>query len=166
MLADDDDTVGWLGQGGRVPRGYLGDPDKTIATFPRIDGTTWAVAGDRARRRPDGSIELLGRESVTINTGGEKVFAEEVEQALKDHPAVFDVLVVGRPSEQWGQEVTAVVAVRPGRSVTLEELREVGGRHLARYKLPRALVTVDAVQRSPSGKPDYAWARDAVASPQ
>ena len=166
VLADDDDTVGWLGQGGRVPRGYLGDPDKTIATFPRIDGTTWAVAGDRARRRPGGSIELLGRESVTINTGGEKVFAEEVEQALKDHPAVFDVLVVGRPSEQWGQEVTAVVAVRPGRSVTLEELREVGGRHLARYKLPRALVTVDAVQRSPSGKPDYAWARDAVASPQ
>jgi fatty-acyl-CoA synthase len=165
VIAPDDGTVGWLGQGGRVPRGYLGDPEKTAATFPRIDGTTWAVAGDRARWRPDGSIELLGRESVTINTGGEKVFAEEVEQALKAHPAVFDVLVVGRPSERWGQEVTAVVAVRPGRTVTLEDLREVGGRHLARYKLPRVLLTVDAVQRSPSGKPDYAWARELVASP-
>jgi fatty-acyl-CoA synthase len=84
---------------------------------------------------------------------------------LKAHPAVFDVLVVGRPSARWGQEVTAVVAVRPGRTVTLEDLREVGGRHLARYKLPRVLLTVDAVQRSPSGKPDYAWARELVASP-
>jgi len=102
---------------------------------------------------------LLGRESVTINTGGEKVFAEEVEQALKAHPGVFDVLVAARPSERWGQEVVAVVAPRPDHHVDLESLRQVAGEHLARYKLPRALVLVDAVKRSPSGKPDYAWAR-------
>jgi len=154
-----DQTVGWLGQGGRVPRGYLGDPTKTAATFPEVAGRRWAIAGDRARWRPDGTIELLGRESVTINTGGEKVFAEEVEQALKAHPGVFDVLVAARPSERWGQEVVAVVAPRPDHHVDLESLRQVAGEHLARYKLPRAVVLVDAVKRSPSGKPDYAWAR-------
>ncbi|HEX2575763.1 MAG TPA: AMP-binding protein [Aquihabitans sp.] len=151
--------VGWLAQGGRIPRGYLGDPAKTEATFPVVDGTRWAVAGDRAAWRPDGTIELHGRESVTINTGGEKVFAEEVEQVLKHHPAVYDALVVGRPSERWGQEVVAVVAVRDGGQVTLDELRDVAAAHLARYKLPKAMVVRDAIQRSPSGKPDYAWAR-------
>ncbi len=166
VLDPTDFTVGWLAQSGRVPRGYLGDPAKTEATFPEINGQRWAVAGDRARYRPDGSIELLGRDSVTVNTGGEKVFAEEVEQALKAHPAVFDVLVVGRPSQRWGQEVTAVVALRENRQLTLEELRETGARHLARYKLPRAMVVVDAIQRSPSGKPDYGWARTVVDPPR
>lgn len=158
LIAKGDPEVGWLGQGGRVPRGYLGDRAKTEATFPEIDGGRWAVPGDRARWRVDGSIELLGRESFTINTGGEKVFAEEVEQALKAHPAVFDALVVGRPSEVWGQEVVAVVAKRTDREIDLDGLREVAGRTLARYKLPRGLVVVDEVRRSPSGKPDYAWA--------
>ena len=159
LLCADDPEIGWLAQGGRIPRGYLGDAEKTTATFPVIDGQRWAVAGDRARWRPNGSIELHGREAVTINTGGEKVFAEEVERALKEHPGVYDVLVVGRPSEQWGQEVVAVVAPRDGASIELHDLREVAGRYLARYKLPKVMVLRPAIARSPSGKPDYAWAR-------
>jgi fatty-acyl-CoA synthase len=155
-----DPELGWLVQGGRIPRGYLGDEAKTRATFPEVDGRRWAVAGDRARWRPDGTIELHGRESVCINTGGEKVFAEEVEQVLKQHPAVYDVLVVGRPDERWGQEVVAVASVRPGMTLDLEDLRTLAAEHLARYKLPKALVTCDVVSRSPSGKPDYGWARD------
>lgn len=160
VLEPGDPEVGWLAMGGRIPRGYLGDEAKTAATFAEAAGQRWAIAGDRAAWRPDGTIELHGRESVTINTGGEKVFAEEVEQAVKHHPAVYDALVVGRPSERWGQEVVAVVALRTGATVTIEELRDVAGRHLARYKLPKALVVRDAISRSPSGKPDYAWARE------
>ncbi|CAN5674907.1 acyl-CoA synthetase [soil metagenome] len=159
-LAPHELAIGWLAQGGRIPRGYLGDEAKTAATFPVIGGERWAVAGDRAAWRPDGTIELHGRESVTINTGGEKVFAEEVEQALKHHPAVYDALVVGRPSERWGQEVVAVVAVRDGAEVDLESLRETAAEHLARYKLPKAIVFRPTISRSPSGKPDYSWARD------
>jgi acyl-CoA synthetase (AMP-forming)/AMP-acid ligase II len=154
-----DATVGWLAQGGRVPRGYLGDETKTRATFPVVEGVRWAVAGDRAAWSPDGRIELLGREAVTINTGGEKVFAEEVEQAVKAHPGVYDALVVGRPSERWGQEVVAVVALRDGATVLLDDLRDVAAEHLARYKLPRHLVVTERIERSPSGKPDYGWAR-------
>ncbi|MGN6692688.1 MAG: AMP-binding protein [Aquihabitans sp.] len=165
-LEPGDGEIGWLAQGGRIPRGYLGDETKTAATFPVVDGERWSVPGDRAALRADGSVELHGRESVTINTGGEKVFAEEVEQILKHHPAVYDVLVVGRPSPTWGQEVVAVVAPTPGRAVVLEELRAVGAEHLARYKLPKDVVLVDRISRSPSGKPDYAWAREqAIAGP-
>jgi fatty-acyl-CoA synthase len=156
------DELGWVAQEGRVPLGYLGDRAKTEATFRQIDGRRFAIAGDRARLLSDGSIELHGRDSVTINTGGEKVFAEEVEQALKRHPAVYDTLVVGRPSERWGQEVAAVVALRPGAEVDAESLRATCAAHLARYKLPRTIVFRDAVQRSPSGKPDYVWARSVV----
>lgn len=169
ILEPGDPEIGWLAQSGRIPRGYLGDPAKTAATFPVVEGRRWSVPGDRAALRADGTVELHGRESVTINTGGEKVFAEEVEQAIKHHPGVYDALVVGRPSERWGQEVVAVVAPHPDAEVTLEELRSVAGAHLARYKLPKALVLVDRVSRSPSGKPDYPWARDvataAVAPP-
>ncbi len=165
-LARNEIEVGWLAMGGRIPRGYLGDEAKTRATFPVIEGRRWAVAGDRAAWRADGSIELHGRESVTINTGGEKVFAEEVEQAVKAHPGVYDALVVGRPNPRWGQEVVAVVAERDGAEVTLADIRAVAGEHLARYKLPKALVVRPSVSRSPSGKPDYAWAREqAVAGP-
>jgi fatty-acyl-CoA synthase len=150
--------LGWLAQTGRMPRGYLGDPDKTAHTFPVVDGVRYAVAGDRARVLADGSVELHGRDSVTINTGGEKVFAEEVEQALKRHPAVFDVVVVGRSSERWGQEVVAVVQLRPGTDPTDDDLRAAAAAHVARYKLPKAIVRVPRVERSPSGKPDYRWA--------
>ncbi len=161
MLSPGDPELGWLAQGGRVPLGYLGDPDKTAATFPTIAGRRYAVAGDRARLLADGSVELHGRDSVTINTGGEKVFAEEVEQALKRHPAVFDAVVVGRPSERWGQEVVAVVHLRAeAEPPSDDELRAAAAPHLARYKLPRAFVRVPAIERSPSGKPDYRWARE------
>lgn len=151
---------GWLAQRGRVPLGYLGDPARTEATFPTIDGVIHAVAGDRARLRADGRIELLGRDSGTINTGGEKVHAEEVEQVLKGHPCVYDALVVGRSSERWGQEVVAVVAVTDGFDAG--EVTARTGEHLARYKLPKDFVVVDAIRRSASGKPDYAWARALV----
>jgi 3-oxocholest-4-en-26-oate---CoA ligase len=161
-LAPGEDAIGWLAQRGRVPLGYLGDRAKTEETFPRIDGVVHAIAGDRARRRADGRIELLGRDSVTINTGGEKVHAEEVEQALKGHHDVYDALVVGRPSARWGNEVVAVVQLREGLEPTeldAEDLRATAGQHLARYKLPKDIVVVDRVQRSASGKPDYGWAR-------
>jgi acyl-CoA synthetase (AMP-forming)/AMP-acid ligase II len=163
-LEPGDAGSGWLAQRGRVPLGYLGDEAKTRATFPRIGGTVHAIAGDRARVRGDGRIELLGRDSVTINTGGEKVHAEEVEQALKAHPSVYDALVVGRPSERWGTEIVAVVAPDPTTSeLDTDAIRAAAGEHLARYKLPKAFVVVDRVQRSASGKPDYAWARRVAA---
>jgi fatty-acyl-CoA synthase len=159
-----DPELGWLAQTGRVPLGYLGDPDKTARTFPAVGGVRHAVAGDRARLLADGGIELHGRDSVTINTGGEKVFAEEVEQALKRHPAVFDAVVVGRPSERWGQEVVGVVQLRGEESPTDDELRAAAAPHLARYKLPKSFVRVARIERSPSGKPDYRWAAATVAT--
>jgi fatty-acyl-CoA synthase len=154
--------VGWLARAGRVPLGYLADPEKTARSFPTLAGVRYAVPGDRARWTAGGRLELLGRDSVTINTGGEKVFAEEVEQALKHHPAVFDAVVVGTPHPRWGQQVTAVVRCRAAASVSEAELREEAGRHLAAFKLPRAFVFVDEIVRSPSGKPDYRWAREAA----
>jgi fatty-acyl-CoA synthase len=162
-LEPGDEELGWLAQTGRVPLGYLGDPVKTAKTFPVVDGVRYAVAGDRARILADGGVELHGRDSVTINPGGEKVFAEEVEQALKRHPAVFDAVVVGRPSERWGQEVIGVVQLRPGHEAASDdELRAAAAPHLARYKLPKAFVRVDRIERSPSGKPDYRWAAAAA----
>jgi len=159
VLDTSDSSIGWLAQSGRVPLGYLGDRDKTEATFPVVDGQRLAVAGDRARYEHQ-RIVLLGRESVTINTGGEKVFAEEVEVALSSHSAVFDVVVCGRPSDRWGQEIVAVISLRPGHSVTDDELRAHCRRGLADFKSPRAVVRVPVVERSPSGKADYAWARE------
>jgi fatty-acyl-CoA synthase len=141
------------------PLGYLGDPEKTRRTFPVVDGVRYAVPGDRARHEADGRLALLGRDSVTINSGGEKIFAEEVEQALKHHPAVYDALVVGTPSARWGQQVTALVRLRGEASPGDGALRAVAAEHIAAYKLPKAFVYVDAIERSPSGKPDYAWAR-------
>jgi fatty-acyl-CoA synthase len=158
VLEPGSSELGWLAQQGRVPLGYLGDAEKTRRTFPVIEGTRYAVPGDRARYRADGTIEVLGRDSVTINSGGEKIFAEEVEQALRHHPAVFDVVVAGRPSERWGQEVVAIVQLREGASATPEALTAEAAKHIARYKLPKAFVFRERVQRSPSGKADYRWA--------
>jgi len=162
-LAPGDDEMGWFAQEGRVPLGYFRDPEKTAKTFPTLDGVRYSVPGDRARHRDDGGIEVLGRDSVTINSGGEKIFAEEVEHALKQHPAVYDTVVAGRPSERWGQEVVAVVRLREGATATPEDLLAEAGKHLARYKLPKAFVFRDHIERSPSGKPDYRWAREQVA---
>ena len=164
IAADSPDAgeEGWLARRGAVPLGYLGDREKTARTFPVIDGVRWAVPGDRARRDPNGRLRLLGRDSVCINTGGEKVFAEEVEHALKHHPAVRDVVVVGVPHERWGSQVTAVLALREGQGADEQALQATAAEHIARYKLPRAFVFVDEVLRAPSGKPDYAWARQAA----
>ncbi len=156
---------GWLAQRGRVPLGYLGDAAKTSRTFPVIDGVRFAIPGDRARYLDDGRIELLGRDGVTINSGGEKIFVEEVERALAGHPAVRDVVVVGRPSERWGSEVVAVVQLADGSAVTDEELLAEAGRHVARYKIPKAVIRVGRVERSPSGKADYRWARAQAVAP-
>ena len=158
-LAPGSEETGWLAQRGHVPLGYLGDEAKTKATFPVINGTRYAVPGDRANWRADGIIELLGRDSVTINSGGEKIYAEEVEQAIARHPKVYDVIVVGRPSERWGSEVVAVVQTSEGETVTAEELLEEIATSLARYKLPKAFVFRETIVRSPAGKADYRWAR-------
>jgi fatty-acyl-CoA synthase len=156
------EEVGWLAQQGRVPLGYLGDAEKTAKTFPVIGGVRYSVPGDRARLTADNIIELYGRDSVTINSGGEKIFAEEVEQALAHHPDVYDVTVAGRPSEKWGAEVVAIVQLREGVAaddVTTKSLLAEAEKHIARYKLPKAFKFVPNVQRSPSGKADYRWAK-------
>jgi fatty-acyl-CoA synthase len=160
VLQTGDSEVGWFAQSGRVPLGYLGDAAKTAKTFPEIDGARYSVPGDRAHYRDDGGIEVLGRDSVTINSGGEKIFAEEVEAALKHHPDVYDTVVAGRPSERWGNEVVAIVALREGATATESELLAEAGKHIARYKLPKAFVFRDTIQRSPSGKADYRWAKE------
>lgn len=164
ILQPGHDGMGWLAQRGYVPLGYKGDAAKTAATFPVIDGVRYAVPGDRARHRADGVIELLGRDSVTINSGGEKIFVEEVETAIASHPAVADVVVAGRPSERWGQEVVAVVALADGAHVDAEELTTHAAKSLARYKLPKAVVFRPVIERSPSGKADYRWAREQAVS--
>ena len=160
VLAPGHEGMGWWAKRGFVPLGYLDDAAKTERTFVMIGDTRFSVPGDRARHLADGSIELHGRDSVTINSGGEKIFAEEVEHALKHHPAVYDAVVAGRPSERWGQEVVAVVQLRTGARVTDVELSDECAKHIARYKLPKAYVFRDAIVRSPSGKADYRWAKE------
>jgi 3-oxocholest-4-en-26-oate---CoA ligase len=164
ILAPGHEGMGWLAQRGYVPLGYKGDATKTASTFPVIDGVRYAVPGDRARHRADGVIELLGRDSVTINSGGEKIFVEEVETAIASHPAVADVVVTGRPSERWGQEVVAVVALADDACVDAGELTAHAGKSLARYKLPKAVIFRPVIERSPSGKADYRWAREQAVS--
>ena len=149
---------GWLARRGHVPLGYFKDAEKTARTFPVINGVRYAVPGDHAKLAADGSIVVLGRGSVSINSGGEKIYPEEVEQALKHHPSVYDAVVVGTPSERFGQQVTAVVQARAGEVPPEKELIEFCAHHLARYKLPKVVLYVDEMVRSPSGKADYRWA--------
>jgi len=148
--------VGRLAVAGPIPLGYYKDPAKTAATFPTVDGVRYSMPGDWARVAADGTVELLGRGSVSINTGGEKVYPEEVEEALKLHPAVADAVVVGVPDDRFGEAVTAVVSLHDG--LTAVPGGELGGG-LARYKRPRHVVVVDSVPRAANGKVDYAWAR-------
>ena len=154
---------GWLASRGRVPLGYLGDPERTARTFPVVGGRRHSVPGDRAVRLEDGCVRLLGRDALTINSGGEKIFAEEVERAMTAHPAVRDVLVVGRPSARWGSEVVAIVQL--AGPATDEELLTECRRHVAGYKVPKAILRRPEVVRLPSGKADYRWARQ-EAQPQ
>lgn len=165
ILSPGDDEVGWLAQQGHIPLGYLGDAAKTARTFPVIDGIRHSVPGDRARWHADGQIELLGRDSVTINSGGEKIFAEEVEAAIHEHPAVYDVVVTGRPSARWGNEVVALVQLAAGAEADSAGIIAEAARHIARYKLPKEVIFCSKVQRSPSGKADYRWAKWRAALP-
>jgi len=158
LLDPGEGEIGWTARQGRVPLGYLGDRVKTEATFPILDGVRMAVPGDRAKVESDGSIHMLGRDSLVINTGGEKVFVEEVEEVLRNHPDVDDALVVGRPSDRFGQEVVAVVQLRPGSNLEPIGLREFVALSLARFKAPRWVAYCELVQRHASGKPDYQWA--------
>jgi 3-oxocholest-4-en-26-oate---CoA ligase len=151
--------IGKLARKGRIPLGYYKDEVKTAKTFIEADGIRWVVAGDMATIEADGTITLLGRGSNCINTGGEKVFPEEVEAALRSHPKVFDTLVVGVADQRFGERVVAVVAAREGQTLTLEELDAHCRTHIAGYKVPRELHLVDQIQRQPSGKPDYKWAK-------
>ncbi len=164
ILEPGHEEMGWLAQRGYVPLGYKGDAVKTAATFPVIGGVRYSVPGDRARHLADGSVELLGRDSVTINSGGEKIFAEEVESAVASHPAVADVVVAGKPSERWGQEVVAVVALVDGVRVDAQDLIDHAAGVIARYKLPKAVVFRPVIERSPAGKADYRWAREQAIS--
>ncbi|MFM7736727.1 MAG: acyl-CoA synthetase [Alphaproteobacteria bacterium] len=161
-LEPGEDALGWVARRGFVPLGYLGDEAKTRRTYPIVDGVRYAVPGDRARLAADGEVLVFGRDSVCINSGGEKIFAEEVEHALKHHPAVYDTVVTGTPSERWGEQVTALVVLREGARADEETLRAEAALHVARYKLPKAIVFVDHVVRAPSGKPDYRWAKQAA----
>lgn len=162
LLEPGADEIGWTVRIGRVPLGYLDDRDQTERTFPIVEGRRTAVPGDRARRAADGGIVLLGRDSTIVNSGGEKIFVEEVEEAIRRHPDVVDAVVVGRPSDRFGQEVVAVVQLRPGAVVEAAELRDFASRSIARFKAPRAVLFCDRVARHPSGKADYRWARDAA----
>jgi acyl-CoA synthetase (AMP-forming)/AMP-acid ligase II len=153
--------VGRLARKGNIPLEYYKDPEKTAATFVTgPDGTRYSIPGDFATVEADGTITLLGRGSVSINSGGEKIFPEEVEGAVKSHPDVYDVIVVGVPDERWGARVSAVVEPRPGAKPTLDDIQSHCRTKIAGYKVPRELHLVDKIERSPSGKPDYRWAKD------
>jgi acyl-CoA synthetase (AMP-forming)/AMP-acid ligase II len=157
-------VVGKLARGGNVPIGYYKDSQKTAETFVTVDGQRWAIPGDYATIDADGTITVLGRGSGSINSGGEKIFPEEVEAALKAHPSVFDALVVGVPDDRWGSRVVAIVQPRPGNRPTLPELAAHCRTHIAGYKIPRELHLVEQMHRSPSGKPDYPWAKEVALS--
>jgi acyl-coenzyme A synthetase/AMP-(fatty) acid ligase len=159
-------VVGKLARTGDIPLAYYKDPDKTAATFFEVDGVRYAMPGDFATVEVDGTITLLGRGSQSINSGGEKIFPEEVEAAVKSHPDIYDAVVVGVPDERWGQRVAVVVQPRPGASVTLDPIQTHCRTMLAGYKIPRQAHVVETIQRSPSGKPDYPWALSTATADQ
>jgi fatty-acyl-CoA synthase len=156
--------VGRLAVGGHIPVGYYKDKTKSESTFLIINEKRWSVPGDFASVEADGTITLLGRGSVVINSGGEKIFPEEVEEAVKVHPAVADCLVVGIPDERFGEAVVAVLSLRPGEEASNDDLT-AALEPLARFKRPRRFVIVDEVVRGPNGKADYKWAKAEAAKP-
>jgi acyl-CoA synthetase (AMP-forming)/AMP-acid ligase II len=157
FVAPGQDEVGWAAREGRIPLGYFEDPDATRKTFPVVDGKRVVISGDRAALEADGTLRLYGRDSLVVNTGGEKVFVEEVEEVLRAHPDIADALVVGRPSERWGDELVALVQPRDGGVAEL--LSEYCASHLARFKVPKEFIVVDQVHRLGNGKADYRWAK-------
>lgn len=170
VFAEDDQEVvpgsgqiGMIATTGSVPVGYYKDPEKSAKTFREVNGIRYSFPGDFAQVEADGTITLLGRGSVCINTAGEKVFPEEVEEAIKSHPSVYDCLVVGVPDDRFGEKVTAVVSCRNGDSVETDTLIDHTRPHLASYKLPKTIVPVDVVRRAPNGKADYKWAKRTAA---
>ena len=166
VLADDygrflepgEDQVGWVARAGRIPLGYFADAEATNKTFPQVAGQRVVISGDRGSLAADGSLRLFGRDSLVVNTGGEKVFVEEVEEVLRAHPGVADALVVGRPSDRWGEEIVALVAF-DGHDVPHDELHAHCTAELARYKAPKEFIVVEQVKRLGNGKADYRWAK-------
>jgi 3-oxocholest-4-en-26-oate---CoA ligase len=157
-------VLGRLARSGNIPLGYYNDPEKTAEVFVETGGTRYVMTGDLALLEGDGMISLLGRGSVSINTGGEKVFPEEVEAAVKSHPDVYDATIVGVPDPRWGQRVAAVVEPRPGRHPDIASIQAHCRTRIAGYKLPRELHIVEVLVRSPAGKPDYRWALEVALS--
>jgi acyl-CoA synthetase (AMP-forming)/AMP-acid ligase II len=159
--------TGFIARTGHTPVGYFGDPVKTAETFKTIDDKLWAVSGDTGRLDADDKITMFGRGSTCINTGGEKVFPEEVEEALRAHPAVFDAVVAGQSDDRWGERVIGIVSLRPGMAKPeFSEIKSFLADRLAGYKVPKGLVWIDAVRRSPAGKQDYRWAKEVAANAQ
>ena len=157
------ETIGRVALRGRIPLGYYKDEAKTAESFVEIDGERWVLLGDMARVQPDGSVVVLGRGAVCINSGGEKIYPEEVESALKGHPDVFDAVVVGVPDERWGERVAALIQPREGASPSEEDLERHARTLVAGYKVPRQWRMVERILRHPSGKPDYPWAKRVAA---
>ncbi len=158
------EVIGRLARRGHIPLRYHKDPEKTAKTFVEVDGERWVLPGDYAKVLEDGTIELLGRGSVSINTGGEKVYPEEVEAVVKGHPDIVDAVVVGVPDERWGERVVAVVRPAERTTPSLESIQEVCRTKLAGYKVPREICVVEQIVRSPAGKTDYRWAKDVAIS--
>ncbi|HKI42845.1 MAG TPA: acyl-CoA synthetase [Mycobacterium sp.] len=160
LLSPGESGLGWAAREGRIPLGYLNDPEATRKTFPEVDGKRVVISGDRAKLEQDGTLRLFGRDSLVVNTGGEKVFVEEVEEVLRAHPAIVDTLVVGRPSERWGEELVALVELRDEADATPEALHAQCTSQLARFKVPKEFIFVDHVHRLGNGKADYRWAKN------
>lgn len=162
FLEPGDAEVGWVVRTGRIPLGYFDDADATVRTFPEVDGQRVVISGDRACIEEDGTLRLFGRDALVVNTGGEKVFVEEVEEVLRAYPGVADALVVGRPSDRWGEELVALVAPQPGSTVTDDLLDAQCRSVLAGFKVPKEFIMVAQVRRLGNGKADYRWAKRQV----
>jgi len=156
----DTETIGYLARKGHVPVAYYKDEEKSKKTFIEVGGVRYSIPGDMAKYEEDGQMTLLGRGSVSINSGGEKIFPEEVEMALKAHPNIFDCLVVGVKDDRWGQKVVAVIQRRENDELSLDDIKEVASKYIASYKMPKEIVFSELIERAPSGKPNYQWAQE------
>jgi fatty-acyl-CoA synthase len=163
FLHPGEQEIGWVARSGRIPLGYFDDPDATRRTFPDVDGMRVVISGDRGALADDGTLRLFGRDSLVVNTGGEKVFVEEVEEVVRAHPGIADALAVGRPSGRWGEEVVVLIALSDnGSDVAHEALHDHCVAHLAGFKVPKEFIVVDKVRRLGNGKADYRWAKNAA----